>query len=123
MSIRPVASPDGRRVAHYALSEGRWVIRVIPIDGGSAIGTFSLPANSPSRTLRWMPDGRAFAYIVTVDGVSNVWKQALEGGSPEPVTDFSSDRMVDFAWSRDGRLLAVMRAVETSDAVRITDFH
>ncbi len=121
-SIRPAASPDGRRVAYYSLNEGRWVIRVIPIDGGSAFGTFPLPANSSSRALRWMPDGRAFAYIVTVDGVSNVWKQPLEGGAPEPVTDFRSDRMVDFAWSRDGRLLAVMRAVETSDAVRITDF-
>ena len=121
-SLRPAASPDGRRVAYYSLNRGRWVIRVISIDGGSEIGTFPLPANSSSRALRWMPDGRAFAYIVTVDGVSNVWKQALEGGSPEPVTDFSSDRMVDFAWSRDGRLLAVMQAVETSDAVRITDF-
>ncbi len=120
-SMRPAVSPDGQRVAYYSLHDGHWVIRVVPIEGGPPIATFSIPP-SASRTLRWMPDGGGLAYIVTVDGVSNVWQQPLQGGSPQPVTDFTSDRMFDFAWSRDGRLLAVVRAVETSDAVRITDF-
>jgi Tol biopolymer transport system component/DNA-binding winged helix-turn-helix (wHTH) protein len=120
-SIRPAASHDGRWVAYYSLRDGRWLICVVPIDGGPPVATYSIPPNS-SRTLRWMPDDRAVAYIVTVDGVSNVWKQALQGGAPEPVTDFMSDRMFDFAWSRDGRMLAVVRAMETSDAVRITSF-
>jgi Tol biopolymer transport system component len=119
--MRPAVSPDGRRVAYYSLHEGHWVIRVVPIEGGPPMATFAIPPSS-SRTLRWMPDGGALAYIVTVDGVSNVWQQPLDGGRPRQVTEFTSDRMFDFAWSRNGRLLAVVRAVETSDAVRITDF-
>jgi Tol biopolymer transport system component/DNA-binding winged helix-turn-helix (wHTH) protein len=119
-SLRPAVSPDGQRVAYYSLRDGRWLIAVVPIEGGSIVATYPIPPNSSSRMLRWMPDGRGLAYVVTVDGVSNVWKQPLEGGPPESVTDFTADRIFDFAWSRDGRLLAVLRAVETSDAVRIT---
>jgi Tol biopolymer transport system component/DNA-binding winged helix-turn-helix (wHTH) protein len=120
-SIRPAVSPDGRLVAYFSLHEGKWVIRTMAIEGGPPTGTFSIPPSS-SRLLRWMPDGRAVAYIVTVNGVSNVWKQPLTGGPPQAVTDFKTDLMFDFAWSRNGRLLAVLRAVETSNAVRITEF-
>ena len=48
---------------------------------------------------------------------SNVWSQRLDGGPPRRITPFT-DRMVkSFAWSPDGKRLAVMRTTTTNDIV------
>ena len=51
----------------------------------------------------------------------NLWSQPLDGGPPKQVTDFKSDEIFSFAWSRDGKQLALARGVETGDVVLITD--
>jgi hypothetical protein len=38
------------------------------------------------------------------------------------VTDFKSDRIFSFDWSRDGKQLAVARGALTSDMVLISNF-
>jgi hypothetical protein len=38
------------------------------------------------------------------------------------LTDFKTDQTFSFAWSRDGKLLALARGTQTSDVVMITDF-
>jgi len=52
--------------------------------------------------LRFTPDGKSLAYIVTERGVSNLWEVPLTGGEPKQITDFKSDLIFDFGWSRDG---------------------
>ena len=37
------------------------------------------------------------------------------------LTDFKADKIFDFAWSRDGRKLAVSRGRTTRDVVLLTD--
>ena len=51
---------------------------------------------------RFTPDGKSLAFIVTERGVSNLWAVPLTGGEPKWLTDFKSDVIFDFAWSRDG---------------------
>jgi hypothetical protein len=57
----------------------------------------------------------------TSGGVSNVWRQPLDGGEAKQVTSFRSDRISDVAESRDGKKLAVARYSTTSDVVMIRD--
>jgi len=38
------------------------------------------------------------------------------------LTDFKSDRIFDFSWSRDGKQLALFRGVVNSDVVLISNF-
>ncbi|HKG21865.1 MAG TPA: hypothetical protein VKC34_08185, partial [Blastocatellia bacterium] len=66
--------------------------------------------------------GRALTYVDNRGGIANIWSQPLAGGEPRPLTDFKSDQIFSFAWSRDGRQLACSRGVITSDVVLITDF-
>ena len=61
-------------------------------------------------------------YIDTRGGVSNIWMQPLDGGPPRQVTDFKSDRIFGFEWSRDGKQLALARGTESSDVVLISGF-
>ena len=39
----------------------------------------------------------------------------------KPLTDFKTEKIFDFAWSFDGKQLAVIRGTEISDAVLISD--
>jgi hypothetical protein len=53
--------------------------------------------------------------------MSNIWATPLDGGQPRWLTSFVDLRIFGFAWSRDGRTLAVSRGEYTSDVVLITD--
>jgi Tol biopolymer transport system component len=72
-------------------------------------------------TVRWTPDGHALTYIDTEGGVSNIWSQPLDGGKPVPLTHFKTGRIFNFAWSRDGKWLALARGTAASDVVLISD--
>ena len=72
------------------------------------------------RLVRRTPDGRAPAYVDHRN--QNVWAQPLDGGPPRQVTGFKSDQTFSFAWSRDGKQLALARGSQTSDVVTVTDF-
>ncbi len=117
-ALRPAISPDGQLVAYFFMDRERWAIAVRRLAGGPPLRTFAIPPTS-SRTLRWTPDGSALAYIDNSQGVSNIWRQPLAGGPSSPVTDFRTERIFDFAWSRDGRRLALVQGVDTNDVVTI----
>jgi Tol biopolymer transport system component len=69
--------------------------------------------------VRWSPDSHALTYIVTRDGVSNIWSQSIDGGQPRQLTRFTSDQIFRFALSRDGKLLACERGQDINDIVLI----
>jgi len=71
--------------------------------------------------VRWTPDGQAISYVELREGVANVWNQPLEGGIPKQVTQFKSDQIFGFDWSRDGKSLALWRGMPTRNVVLISD--
>ncbi|MDQ3908344.1 MAG: hypothetical protein M3268_08355, partial [Acidobacteriota bacterium] len=54
-------------------------------------------------------------------GVTNVWRQPVEGGKPVQLTDFKSGLIFAFDWSRDGKQLLLARGAVTRDAVLISN--
>jgi serine/threonine protein kinase len=116
----PVISPDGKQFACSYWDEQvdtRYLIAIIPIEGGTPVKTFDLPTGM----VRWSSDGRALTYIDTQGNASNIWSQPLAGGPPRQLTDWKSDRIFYFAWSPDGKQLALTRGVVTNDVVLISD--
>ena len=65
----------------------------------------------------WAPDESGLDYVVTRNGVSNIWRQPLTGGPPGPITHFSTGRIFSFAWSPDGRWLSLGSGIARSDVV------
>ena len=135
LSWRPTVSPDSQWIAYNRLDEasGQWQIAVIPvnsgpinggpIDGGAKPKIFDAPSPSIFRALRWTPDGKSVAYPVTTGNVSNIWSQPLAGGPPRQLTNFKDQLIFDFAWSRDGKHLALSRGIVNSDVVIISNIH
>ena len=95
----------------------------MPIEGGAPIARFALPATVEPEWpgLRWTPDGGGLTYVATVQGVSNVWRQALSGGDAKPLTDFKDNRILFFDWSRE-RKLVLVRGSDTRDLILVREF-
>jgi len=124
-STQPDVSPDGKLVACFARRAGAtaWEILVVPIDGGAPVASFPLPETVQAEWpgLRWTPDGGGLTYVATVQGVSNVWRQALSGGDAKPITDFKDSQIFFFDLSRE-RKLVLVRGVDTRDLILVRDF-
>ena len=124
----PTVSPDGNLVACFYREDqpnAPWTkIAIIPFAGGDPVKVLDLPRLSFTSApgLRWTPDGRALTYIDTINGVSNIWSLPIDGGPPKQLTDFKSDQIFWFDFSRDGKQLAVSRGTQTSDVIVIRDF-
>ncbi len=123
LSRHPVVSPEGKYIAYYHWDEqpnSSAKIAVIPFAGGPPVRTFDFTGASPIE-FRWTPDGKAITYVVIESGVSNIWSQPLSGDSPRRLTDFKSDRIFFFDWSRNGNNLVCSRGAQTSDVVLFGD--
>jgi eukaryotic-like serine/threonine-protein kinase len=95
-------------------------LKVIPFDGGPPIYQFDWPplASGP----HWAPSGQSIEYSLTKNGASNIWEHKLTGGPPKQITNFKSDLIFYFSWSRDGRQLALTRGSQKSDVILLTNF-
>ncbi|MCM3871636.1 MAG: protein kinase [Pyrinomonadaceae bacterium] len=122
-SAFPSISPDGKWFAcNYQDEAGAdYKLAVVPFAGGQPMKMFDIPG-SFGRTIHWTADGRDLTYVDTRAGVSNIWIQRIDGGAPRQLTDFKDQRIFGFAWSRDGKQLALSRGVINSDVVLIRDF-
>jgi Tol biopolymer transport system component len=67
------------------------------------------------------PVGRAVAYPIVENGVSNIWVQPVDGSPGRQITNFKSGTFRSFRWSPDGKSLAVIRDVSQSDVVLLRE--
>ena len=117
----PFISPDGKLIAcdywdKQPLTPA--VTAVFLFEGGTPVKIFHIPLGGA----RWSPDGQALLYSDTQGGVSNIWSQPIAGGAATQLTDFKSDQIFWFDWSRDGNKLACSRGVVTRNVVLMSNF-
>lgn len=97
-------------------SSGLYHIELRPVGSGQVVRSFSF---QPASHLIFTPDGKNLAYDVVVGGVGQIMIQPLDGRASYALTDFPADSLFSFAWSRDGKLLAVIRGKQIDDVVMI----
>ncbi len=116
-------SPDGTQLA-FGFQEGHPMpspkIATVPVAGGPMHVVTQVPLGT--RGLAWSPSGKALQVGFLRNGASNIWEQPLSGGPPHQITNFTSDRIAAFAWSRDGKQLFMTRGNTTSDVILISNF-
>ena len=119
VAMSMAASPDDRFVATFTheLDRGRWLIGLVPVNGSRM--TIGFPIVSFPLAFAWTPDGRAITFLDSRGSTQTLWDQPIAGGEPTQILDLHGDRIVRFAWSRDGRL-AVAHGRPSADVVRLS---
>ena len=117
-------SPDGKWFVCYQVDPVPGVpvkLLVVPAEGGDPVRTLDAPLNS--NRVWWSPDGKALDYTATREGVANVYRLPLAGGKEQRLTEWQTNApLYAFAWSRDGRQLAVTRDTQTTELLLIQNF-
>ena len=117
-------SPDGKLLAAMKNRKDppSIYLDIARLDGGPSIKQFDIPVLDMSPSVSWTPDGEGVIYRDTRDGVGNLWLQPLVGGKPKQLTNFTSDHIYAFDWSRDGKQFVTARGSASSDIVLIRNF-
>ncbi len=69
----------------------------------------------------WSPDDKSVLYGETHNGVTNLWKLPIDGGTPTQFTHFTSEQILNSAITSDGTLV-MGRGHFQSDAILIHNF-
>jgi Tol biopolymer transport system component len=123
-------SPNGQKIAALVikgeLSMKNAKVLIINSSDGKVEKMFTLPPgdvpnNGAGWFLRWSADGEALTFALQQVATVNLWRQAVAGGNPLQLTHFP-DRVIAYAWSRDGKHLAVTRQTSSRDVVLFKNF-
>jgi eukaryotic-like serine/threonine-protein kinase len=118
------ASP-GEDPEKSAYHEGE-KIAIVDLDAGPATALVLNPDSRATASLftgspKLSPDGTALGYVIREKGAENLWMQPLNGSPGRQITHFPSSEILDFRWSPDGKMLAIVRESLTSDVVLLRD--
>ncbi len=107
--------------AHVEPPSGAVKVRVVSAETGETLNDFGWPPEAGS--IFPSPDARSLDFIAERDGFSNVWRMSAEGTKQQKITDWQTPATAyAFAWSRDGKDLAVVRDSQTSEIILINNF-
>jgi Tol biopolymer transport system component len=122
-------SPDGK-VAAFETTASTGGPTVAYVEKVALVNLGSEGATTPrlldvdqriSGSAKFTPDGEAVAYVITEKGVDNIWMQPLNGSAGRQITSFKSNRISEFHWSPEGKILGVLQYHADSDVVLIRD--
>ncbi|HKQ58237.1 MAG TPA: BamA/TamA family outer membrane protein [Candidatus Eisenbacteria bacterium] len=98
-------SPDGKRFAFAATSDGRPVISVLDVARGRRVEEKRFEQLGEISTPSWSPDGRSVVFSALAGGYTDLWVLDLASGNLKRLTqDLHAD--LQPAWSPDGRRIA-----------------
>ena len=121
----PIAglSPDGKQMPFFSESgPGRIDLDIVALNAGPTPPLRRLtPDPRVSGAVLFTPDGKALAYPITENGVTNVWVQPLDGSKGRQITHFTSGGIDGGGWSPDGKTLLILRSETHSDIVLLRD--
>ena len=115
-------SPDGTRVMAALLDPKTGKIQgcILPSSGGPSLFCHDAPPTlDPMGIMGWMPDGRGMVALDNRTGIPNLWTFPFDHGSGKQLTHLLKSEIHDFAWSPDGKRIALARGPVEQNVVLI----
>jgi DNA-binding winged helix-turn-helix (wHTH) protein/Tol biopolymer transport system component len=116
-SVRATVSPDGKHIAFFYMTDEKWMLGTVSINGGALERSLEIPDGLTDRIARWSPDSRSLLIVANAGDIGNIWRIPLNGGPSVQITSFDRQNIEDFAISADGQQLAATRSTTVSDVV------
>ncbi len=110
-------SPDNKYITFFPMTGLRRpgvnlykysaVIAIISTENTNDIKWFPVSIIPPIR--RFSPDSQAIEYILADTDGTQIVRQKFDGSEPVPIYTFADGRIFNFAWSKDGKQIAISR--------------
>lgn len=94
---------------------------ILTSDGQNVVKQFTDLTSLRNVPLLWTRDGKGISFQQTSNGVTNIWVQKIDGSPAQPVTNFQTDEIFRYRWSRDGKKLAFEKGLKINDIFMIRD--
>ena len=121
MGAGPIISLDGRHALFASFDKNGTIVGVMvsTVTGAQEGAEIKLgdTLTDSAHGVRWTPDGRSLAAMDIRSGTPNLWSGIFADGPAKQLTHFTSGVVWDFAWSPDGKSIALARGTDQSDAV------
>jgi serine/threonine protein kinase len=122
MKMFPRLSADGKLFAYSTMNFDRASTKF-----NRAVKVFAFNNQDPGELKKqfdlslgyyyyFSPDGKNLTYI-NMQGVPNLFNLPLDGTAPKPVTNFTSGHILNFAWSKDGKKIYLVRGIINNELV------
>lgn len=72
--------------------------------------------------LRFSPDSKAVEFTANLDTGTQILRQGFDESEAKPILQMPKDFIFNFAWSKDGKKMAVSRGQQFRDAVLLSEF-
>lgn len=123
-------SPDGQRFWALTLNDSTDESRLLRVgvfrmsDGAleRRIDAAAAPQWIQNRLAQWSSDGQSMIYRRSPGGIGSLWRLPLDGGEPQQLTKFDSESIFSYAFSPDGKRIAMSRGKVTGDIVMIRNY-
>jgi eukaryotic-like serine/threonine-protein kinase len=120
----PKVSPDGKRIAitTYDVKTFQRKLLIAKMGEGDTFGGVEREIEfNLINQYAWAPDSKTLTVSTSRTGVQNLFSQPLDGSTPKQLTDFQSGRILNFAWTADGKELILARGNTNNDLILIKD--
>ncbi|MCM3902937.1 MAG: protein kinase [Pyrinomonadaceae bacterium] len=121
LASQAAISPDGKLIACRFREEdlSPFKLGLLSFASGELVKSIDVPVIRSN--LEWTPDSRAVLYVDSRGGISNVWRQPIDGGPAKQSTQFKTDQIFSFDLSSDGKQMLLVRGNVSDDVVLIAD--
>ncbi len=111
-------SPDGKYLAFQTqpTTGGPVVIKILDFETLNPVKILERDPRAGGE-IRYTADGKTIGYYIRENGLFALWVSPVDGSPGHVVTEFEADRISDFHWTPDGKMLGLLRAHNDSDVV------
>jgi len=117
-----VYSPDGTCILAALMDPKTGTVKgsLVPASGGAPRYSRDIPSTlDPMGVVGWMADGGSFAALDDRSGIRNLWTFPFDGSPGKQITHFQRSEIHGFAWSPDGKRIALSRGPIEQNVVLI----
>jgi len=121
--FQPRISPDGKHIAYvtYDVKTFQKKLMIAALENGSFGKVENTLEFNLINQFTWSPDSRSLTISTNRGGSMNIWRQPIDGSAATQLTDFKSGKIMNFAWTADGKELIIARGNTNNDLILIKD--